>query len=1171
MGFGSGKPRAVAMSRAGRGSVRLGSGMTSRALAVLAAGILAALPAQGTLLLPMSLEELVERSDCVLVGRVTSVAPRVRADGRDVETLVTISPERFLKGHAPGDVTLAVPGGRVGRRVRVYLGAPRFRVGERVFVFASRGGDGAPFSITGFSLGKFGVVTDPATGAELALRDLPAEGLRGTAARTGPAAIRLDELARAVEEVVAGRPSPIRLKGRLEPRARAPVGPVLDPVLDPALDPDTRGPAARAGQIPESVEAGPEPAPRKLSALAVGGLCAAGLGACAAFLALVRRRRRAGAAALAIAISLGGAGLLGTRALAYTRLRANGSSGPYVWWDTSSGPVIWYMDANETSDCDGELEAVQAAFDAWLSIGDCDMPFEFGGPVPPSATRDFADDGANVVFWAGGAMLDPAVLALTAWSADASTGELLDVDVGFNATFHSWTVGIEDLGLQPVWGVAEHEVGHFVGLGHNAASTESTMYPYFHTGLATLSPDDVAGARALYPDVTPPAPPAIATSGGLDFTTPNATLVLEGTAASDAVGVSVNGSASGVVLVGDEWRYQTQLALGTHRFQVRAGDAAGNASAPTTIHVTRTEGVLSIERFVLRDLSTSAGGATNADRVEVDVSVRSSSAVTGYLLSEDPSLAPDAAYVAANGTPAPPVVARFADRTECVKRLYLWVADSAGNVAGPAHASTSFDWQRPVLVAAECIDATHVRVEFSERVLGGLDPASYLILGGATCTGAALVDGWAMVLTTTGLTPGATYTLVAGPGITDEVGANTVPAAGVTFVASDDPPDVAAVHSRTFWRSTVTLGEPVLGALARSNWTVGSSVFDSAAYPYEVAYLGGDTYELHHYDAYVDATPGGYEAPLLVGNVTGLSGAALDPGGAGPWHEETLSVRSSADRPPDQVAPVIGAFSLRSLMDPANSATTTRPAVGVRAAESDADGGVVRWLLTEEMASTPTPAEVRASGFARRPVSFELSEVPGPHAVRLWIMDDDGNLASADAAIDLLTNAPPVAAITPPSSPDFEAPADIAFDASGSADPEGAGLEHYWDFGDGGVSREPSPVHSYPRVGTYEVTLVVTDDQGRTGIDTLVVDVRDDTPPELEVTRLTFRGRVDSAAVTQVRVEVDGVPQGTAPVVSGAYEVDVDLPAGAVSLTLGLFADDGALVTSRTVDVSKGP
>jgi PKD repeat protein len=1138
-----------------------------RALAVLAAGVLAAGPAQATLLLPASLEELVGRSDCVLIGRVTSVAPRMRADGRDVETLVVIAPERFLKGNAPGDVTLAVPGGRMGDRVRVYLGAPRFSRGERVFVFASAGADGAPLTVTGFSLGKFGVVMDPATGAELALRDLPAEGPRATGGRTGPAAIRLDELVHAVEEVVAGRPSPIRLKGRLEPRARAPV----DLVINPALDPEARGPAARTAGIPESDETGPEPGPRTLGALAVGGLCAAGLGACAAFLALVRRRRRAGAAVLGIAVALAGAGLLGTRALAYTRLRANGSSGPFVWWDTSSGPVVWYMDANETFDCDGELEAVQAAFDAWLSIENCDMPFEYGGAVPPSATRDFADDGANVVFWAGGALLDPAVLALTAWSADAFTGELLDVDVGFNGTFHTWTVGIEDLGMQPVWGVAEHEVGHFAGLGHNAGDTASTMYPYFHTGLATLSPDDVAGARALYPDVTPPAPPVIATSGGLDFTTANATLVLKGTAAADAVGVSVNGSASGVVLVGDAWRYQTQLALGTHRFQVRAADAAGNASAPATIYVTRTDGGLSIERFVLRDLSTAAAGATNADRVEVDVSVRSSSAVVGYLLSEDPSLAPDAAYVAANGTPAPPVVASFADRTECVKRLYLWVADSGGNVAGPAYASTSFDWQHPILVAAECVDATHVRVEFSEPVLGGLDPANYLILGGATCTGAALVDGWAAVLTTTALTPGAGYTLVAGPGITDEGGANTVPAAGVSFVARDDPPAVAAVHSRTFWRSTVTFGEPVLGALARSSWAVGSTVFDAAAWPYEVAYLGGDTYELHHYDAYVDTTPDGYDAPLLVGNVRGLSGAALDPNGAGPWHEETLSVRSSADRPPDPVAPVVGAFSLRSLMNPANSATTTRPAVGVRAAESDADGGVVRWLLTEDMASTPTPAEVRASGLARRPVSFELSDVPGPHAVRLWIVDDDGNIASADSAIDLLANAPPVAAITPPSSPDFEAPATIAFDASGSVDPEGSGLEYYWDFGDGGASREPSPVHSYPRVGTYEVTLVVTDDQGRTGIDTLVVDVRDDTPPDLEVTRLSFRGRVDSAAVTQVRVEVDGVPQVAAPVVAGAYAVDVDLPAGAVSLTLVLYAEDGALVTSRTVDVSKGP
>jgi len=1128
-----------------------------RALAVLAAGVLAALPAEATLLLPVSLEELVARSDCVLIGRVTSVESRETADGRDIETSVAIAPERFLKGHAPGELALVIRGGRVGGRVRVYLGAPKFREGERVFVFASRVTKGAPLSVAGFSHGKFGVVTDPETGVELAVRELPAEGPRGTRARAGPVVVPLADLAHAVEEVVAGRQSPIRLKGRLEPRA----GTISDDV--------TGGPGASAGRVPGSDRAGVGSGRMASVPLTVAGLLAAGLGVGAAFVALRRGRRRAGITILVLA--LGGAGLLGTRALAYSRLLASGGSGPYVWWNSSGGPVLWYMNENETSDCDGELDAIQAAFHTWDSIPDCDMPFEYGGPVPPWAAFGFADDGANVIFWHHGTWLDPAILALTAWSADAFTGELLDVDIGFNGACHSWTVGIEDLGVYPVWGVAEHEIGHFIGLGHNDYDTEATMYPYFHTGLATLSADDVAGARALYPDVTPPAPPVILTNGGLDFSTPNATLILEGTTAPDAVNVSVNGSGSGVVFADGEWRYQTQMSLGTHSFRVRAADAASNASDFTTVYVTRTMGGVAIDCFALHDLSTSAVDATDADRAAVEIAASSSSAVTGYLLSENPSLAPDAAYVAANGTATPPRVAHFADRTECVKRMYLWVADAGGNVAGPAHASVAFDWQRPVLATAECIDATHVRVEFSEPVLGGLDPSNYVLFGGASCTGASIVDDWAAVLTTTALTPGAEYTLLAGPGVTDEGGENAAPAVGVAFIARDDVPVVSLVHSRTYRRTTVTFGEPVLGAEARWCWTVGSAIFDPASYPYEVSYLGGTTYELHHYDAYDDDAPDGYDTPLLTRDVTGLSGRELDRNGSGQWHEETLSVRSSVDRPPDAVAPVLGAFSLRSIMDPANSVTTTRPTVGVRADASDADGGVVRWLLTEDMGLPPTPADMRASGLPRRPASFDLADAPGSHAVRLWVMDDDGNLASADASIELLANLPPVALITPPSSPEFEAPAEIAFDASGSADPEGSPLEYYWDFGDGAVSREAAPVHSYLDVGTYEVLLVVTDDQGRTGIDTLEIEVRDDTPPDLEVTRLTFRGRVDTSAVTEVRVEVDGVPQVAAPVVAGAYEVEMELPAGAISLTLGLFADDGALVTSRTVDVSKGP
>ena len=52
-----------------------------------------------------------------------------------------------------------------------------------------------------------------------------------------------------------------------------------------------------------------------------------------------------------------------------------------------------------------------------------------------------------------------------------------------------------------------------------------------------------------------------------------------------------------------------------------------------------------------------------------------------------------------------------------------------------------------------------------------------------------------------------------------------------------------------------------------------------------------------------------------------------------------------------------------------------------------------------------------------------------------------------------------------------------------------------WDFGDGEVSTEMAPTHSYSEPGEYTVTLNVTDPVGNVGTDTIVITVNDTTPP----------------------------------------------------------------------------
>ena len=62
-------------------------------------------------------------------------------------------------------------------------------------------------------------------------------------------------------------------------------------------------------------------------------------------------------------------------------------------------------------------------------------------------------------------------------------------------------------------------------------------------------------------------------------------------------------------------------------------------------------------------------------------------------------------------------------------------------------------------------------------------------------------------------------------------------------------------------------------------------------------------------------------------------------------------------------------------------------------------------------------------------------------------------------------------------SPEYVAPAfkSVPFSSNGSSDPDGDVLQYAWDFGDGEISSEQNPFHSYRAAGRYTVTLRVSD------------------------------------------------------------------------------------------------
>ena len=86
-----------------------------------------------------------------------------------------------------------------------------------------------------------------------------------------------------------------------------------------------------------------------------------------------------------------------------------------------------------------------------------------------------------------------------------------------------------------------------------------------------------------------------------------------------------------------------------------------------------------------------------------------------------------------------------------------------------------------------------------------------------------------------------------------------------------------------------------------------------------------------------------------------------------------------------------------------------------------------------------------------------------------------------------IVNQPPIASIKTDiksKSPAFN----VSFTGNG-VDYDGMINSYHWDFGEGNSSNEQNPTHSFQDIGTYTVTLTVTDDDGSSEIDTMKITV----------------------------------------------------------------------------------
>ena len=152
----------------------------------------------------------------------------------------------------------------------------------------------------------------------------------------------------------------------------------------------------------------------------------------------------------------------------------------------------------------------------------------------------------------------------------------------------------------------------------------------------------------------------------------------------------------------------------------------------------------------------------------------------------------------------------------------------------------------------------------------------------------------------------------------------------------------------------------------------------------------------------------------------------------------------------------------------------------------DADGTIEgrQWDLGDGATSTErNPSHTYASA--------------GQYQVVLTVTDDDGATATRAHTADVEAPPPP----PPPPPPEPNEPPDARFDVDcegltcsftdESRDDDGVIASWQWSFGDGNVSSEQNPVHTYAASGRFDVLLTVTDDSGATDTEERHADPED--------------------------------------------------------------------------------
>jgi hypothetical protein len=112
-------------------------------------------------------EDLVQRADVVVVGKVTEVRSAWNGDRSRIYSNVTVAVDEHIKGdNSQRSVVIATLGGEIDGVGEVYSHTARFKADEQVVVFAAADRQGK-LSVVGGDEGKLTVTKDARTGLRM--------------------------------------------------------------------------------------------------------------------------------------------------------------------------------------------------------------------------------------------------------------------------------------------------------------------------------------------------------------------------------------------------------------------------------------------------------------------------------------------------------------------------------------------------------------------------------------------------------------------------------------------------------------------------------------------------------------------------------------------------------------------------------------------------------------------------------------------------------------------------------------------------------------------------------------------------------------------------------------------------------------------------------------------